>query len=212
MRRIALRANERKQRAIVTRNDRLRSAVRERDHQLEPANPIYGEVIIRTLNYNAQEDLKAGEYPYTMPRYLKDGKIDMTHLLKDFQVFWRENGEIWEERFAYKESAPHLILMAFLQRVVNGGGKIIREMAAARNRLDLCIEYQGVKYPIELKINRNSKTLPDGLRQTAGYMDTLGCLEGWLVVFDTRPGIDWDSKLYLKEETVNGKKVIVVGC
>ncbi len=186
--------------------------IRERDHQLEPANPIYGEVIIRTLNYDAQEDLKAGDYPYTMPRYLKGAKIDMTALLKDFQVFWRENGEIWEERFAYRESAPHLIHMAFLQRVVNGGGRIIREMAAARKRLDLCIDYQGLKYPIELKIDRGNKTLPEGLRQTAGYMDTLGCTEGWLLLFDTRPGVDWDSKLYVKEETADDKKITVIGC
>jgi hypothetical protein len=67
-----------------------------------------------------------GENPYRMPRYLKNGNIDMTCLLEDFQSFWRENSEIWIERYEYKEAAPHLILQAFLQRVVNGGGTIAR--------------------------------------------------------------------------------------
>ncbi|MBI4026212.1 MAG: hypothetical protein HY360_14590 [Verrucomicrobia bacterium] len=36
---------------------------------------------------------------------------------------------MWRERFDYKEAAPHLVLMAFLQRVLNGGNRIVREMA-----------------------------------------------------------------------------------
>ncbi len=56
----------------------------------------------------------------------------MDSLLKAFQQFWRENSEIWEEKYEYKETAPHLILQAFLQRVVNGGGDILREYAGGR--------------------------------------------------------------------------------
>lgn len=186
--------------------------IRERDGHLEPANPIYAEVIVRTLNYNAQEDLKSTLYPYVMPRYLREGKIDMTFLLQDFQAFWRENGAIWGERFDYKEAAPHLILMAFLQRVINGGGRIIREMAAATGRLDLCVEYQGHKYPIELKLNNRSDTLDKGLEQLPRYMDILGCKEGWLVLFDNRTTIDWFEKLHLKSETVGDRRINVVGC
>lgn len=49
------------------------------------------ETIILLLSYNSQEALKMEFYPYNIPRYLKDGKIDMNYLLKDFQEFWREN-------------------------------------------------------------------------------------------------------------------------
>jgi len=147
-----------------------------------------------------------------MPRYLRDGKIDMTLLMQDFQVFWRDNGAIWQERYDYKEAAPHLILMAFLQRIINGGGSITREMAAERKRLDLCVEYLGHKYPIELKLNERPETLNKGLEQLARYMDTLGCTEGWLVLFDRRPDVDWSEKLYLKTETAGDKHITVVGC
>ncbi|MDR2041045.1 MAG: ATP-binding protein, partial [Tannerella sp.] len=129
----------------------------------------------------------------------------------DFQQFWRENSAIWEERYQYKEAAPHLVLMAFLQRVVNGGGRIIREMATGRGRLDLCVEYGGRKYPVEVKLWRGEKTLRDGLGQIRRYMDTCGSAEGWLVLFDRRPGVDWERKIYLKKETFDGKTVTVAG-
>ncbi|MDR0505248.1 MAG: ATP-binding protein [Dysgonamonadaceae bacterium] len=180
--------------------------------QILPANPIYAEVIFRTLNYNVQETLKREDNnQYQALRYLKNGRIDMEFLMSDFQQFWRENSEIWEERFQYKEAAPHLVLMAFLQRVINGGGQIIREAAVGKKRLDLCIVYENQKYPIELKIDRYKNTLADGLKQTAEYAEKFGCAEGCLCIFDRSPEKSWDEKIYMRYETVNGKKITVVG-
>jgi hypothetical protein len=147
-----------------------------------------------------------------MPRYLKDGHIDMDKLMVDFQQFWRENSAIWKKKFDYEEAAPHLVMMAFLQRVVNGGGQINREMAVGNGRIDLCLLYEDHKYPIELKILRGKKTLPEGVEQTAGYMDTYGCTEGWLVIFDRRAKSKWEDKIYMRKETVEGKTITVVGC
>jgi hypothetical protein len=177
-----------------------------------PSNPIYAEVIIRTLSADSQKDLGESIYPRQMPLYLKNGRIDMSMLLRDFQVFWRENSEIWIERYKYKEAAPHLILQAFLQRVVNGGGRINREFAAGYKRLDLCVEFEGQKYPIELKLRRSSKTEENSYSQILDYMDILGVKEGWLILFDRRPDIDWETKIYLKTEKIEGKTITVVGC
>ncbi|GHT21247.1 hypothetical protein AGMMS4957_09750 [Bacteroidia bacterium] len=177
-----------------------------------PSNPIYAEVIIRTLSANSQKDLGESRYDHRMPRYLKDGRIDMTYLMQDFQSFWRENSEIWIERYQYKEAAPQLIMQAFLQRVVNGGGEIIREFAAGYRRIDLCVKYGGQKYPIELKLRRSAQTEENSYSQILDYMDTLGVKEGWLIIFDRRPEIDWDTKIYLKTEKVEGKTVTIVGC
>jgi hypothetical protein len=176
-----------------------------------PANPIYAEVIIRKLSANTQEELKNSKYPYQLPRYLKDGQLDMDFLMRDFQQFWRENSDMWKERYDYKEAAPHLVMMAFLQRVVNGGGQVIREMASGSGRLDICLVYENQKYPIELKIRHGEKYLAEGLEQTARYMDVYGCTEGWLIVFDRRTTVSWDEKIYMAKETVDGKTVTVVG-
>jgi type II secretory pathway predicted ATPase ExeA len=185
--------------------------IRVTKEKTEPANPIYAEVIVRTLNHDMQSELQQHDSTYQMPRYLKDGRIDMDYLMRDFQQFWRENSEIWEERFSYKEVAPHLVLMAFLQRVVNGGGQIIREMAAGRGRLDICLIYEEERYPIELKLWRGEKTLKEGVEQTARYMDTCGCTEGWLTIFDRRPDRKWDDKIYMRKETLGGKTITIVG-
>jgi len=186
--------------------------IRDDRNKTEPANPIYAEVIVRTLSYNSQENLRNGYTQYDLPNYMKDGKIDMEYLLKDFQQFWRENSAIWAERFDYKEAAPHLILQAFLQRVLNGGGIILREMAAETRRLDLCVVFGNRKYPIELKIRNSAKTYSEGLQQLNRYMDTLGCTQGWLVVFDRRKSIAWNKKIFWKESTVNNNKIAIVGC
>ena len=180
--------------------------------RIEPANPIYAEVIVRKLSSNMQGELQNPKYPYQLPRYLNDGRIDMNFLMRDFQQFWHANSDIWMDKFGeYPEAAPHLVMMAFLQRVVNGGGQIIRDMASGKGRLDLCLIYENQKYPIELKIRYGDKYLEEGLAQTARYMDLHCCNEGWMVVFDRRTNVKWEDKLYFKKETVDGKTVAVVG-
>ncbi|MDR0711879.1 MAG: hypothetical protein LBF67_06010, partial [Prevotellaceae bacterium] len=76
---------------------------------------------------------------------------------------------------------------------------------------DICVAYEGQKYPVELKIWRGEKSLQDGLVQTRRYMDVYGSPEGWLAIFDRRDSIKWEDKIYLKKETVDGKTVTVVG-
>jgi Holliday junction resolvase len=181
------------------------------DAKIKPANPIYTEGIIRKLSSLVQRDLQKSKYPYQMSRYLKNGRIDMDYLMRDFQQFWRENSDIWNDKFDYKEAAPHLVMMAFLQRVINGGGQIIRDIASGTGRLDLCLIYENQKYPIELKIHRGNKYLQKGFDQITKYMDVFGCSEGWVLVFDRRSTVKWEDKIYMKKETVNGKTITIVG-
>jgi hypothetical protein len=84
-------------------------------------------------------------------------------------------------------------------------------MAAGTGRLDLCVLYGGSKYPLEVKIRYNEKTEEKGVEQTRRYMEVYGSTEGWLAIFDRRPEIKWDDKLYMKKETAAGKTVTVVG-
>jgi hypothetical protein len=179
---------------------------------LVPSNPIYGEVIIRTLIAGSQMELKKRQFPPAAPAYLVEGKLDMKRLLQDFQQFWRENSEIWVERYQYQEAAPHLILQAFLQQVVITGGRISRELAGGRGSLDLCVHYEGGKYPIELKLRYGEKTYQEGKDQLAGYMDRLNCQEGWLIVFDQRKRPKWENKIFWKTSKLGGKTIHIVGC
>jgi hypothetical protein len=89
---------------------------------------------------------------------------------------------------AYHEIAPHLVLMAFLHRVVNGGGTLEREYAIGRDRMDLCLRYGAVILGIEIKVQRDDgrDQLARGLSQIEGYLSRLGLDSGWLVIFDRR--------------------------
>jgi len=135
----------------------------------------------------------------------------MNGLLQAFQQFWRENSDIWVNKYDYKEAAPHLILQAFLQRIINGGGSIDREYATGRMRMDLCVRYAGNKYPIEIKIWYSDKTRLDGITQLQRYMDTLGESKGWLVIFDRKRPLSWDQKIYWDTLEINHKTIHVVG-
>ena len=186
--------------------------IRDDQGKIEPANPIYAEVIVRTLNVDTQEDLKESAPIYQLPRYMKDNAIDMDYLLSDFQAFWRENSDIWRKKYDYQEAAPQLILQAFLQRILNGGGQIVREMAAASGRADLCVIYQGRKYPIEMKIRYNDRVYDEGVEQILRYMDILGCDKGWLVVFDQRVSLNWEERTFSRKVETDGKTVMTYGC
>lgn len=176
---------------------------------LKPANLIYGEVIIRTLNYRTQFSLESKIQNVWIDA---QGRINMDGLLQGFQQFWRENSAVWAGKYEYKEAAPHLILQAFLQRVINGGGSILREYAAGRERMDLCVVYQNYKYPIELKIKYTNSVVEKGLLQLARYMDTVNEQTGWLVIFDRDETKSWDEKIFWTSESIDGKVIHVVGC
>ncbi|MDR3137815.1 MAG: PD-(D/E)XK nuclease domain-containing protein, partial [Tannerellaceae bacterium] len=175
--------------------------------RLEPGNPIYAEVIARFLSSQPQMALSVENSPAQSSKFIHDGIVDMDLLLLDFRNFWRENSDIWEEKLTYKESAPHLVLFAFLQRVINGGGQIIREMATGKGRVDINVVYQGHNYPIELKICRQREKLDtiiaQGLEQTERYMDSLGSKKAHLLIFDNHDGLSWEQRLWTRTHTTS---------
>ena len=62
-----------------------------------------------------------------------------------------------------------------------------------------------------MKLYRDQFTREDGLEQTARYLDKLDLEHGYLIIFETRPGIPWEEKIRREEEMVNSKWVTVLG-
>jgi len=174
----------------------------------EIANPIYREVIPRVLTYVRQMSIPHNPASYVLP----DGGLDMEKLLRAFQTFWRKDGHLAAEGFHYREAGPHLMLMAFLQRIVNGGGRIEREYGLGRGALDLMVFWKDDIHAIEVKLRRDTETEPEALDQVAGYLEHAGLAEGWLVLFDLRKDLPWSEKLTLRDITHAGKRVRIVGC
>ncbi len=128
-----------------------------------------------------------------VPTWLRaEGGLDADALLEAFLGFWRQHGESLLKSTPYSEATPHLVLMAFLHRVVNGGGRIDREYAAGSGRLDLRVEFRGSVLGIEVKTWKDSDKardpIPSGLTQLEGYLARVGADAGWLVLFDQRKG------------------------
>ena len=175
---------------------------------MEIANPIYQEIIPRELTAITSESL-ADQF-VKRPEYVrKDGSLNMTALLEAFSEFYRDNSSIWLEKFEYKESGPHLLLMAFLQRIINGGGTILREYALGRGRVDLLIQWQKQRIVLELKVKHRKKTLTEGLEQTSKYMDTSSATEGHLLIFDRDPTKTWEQKFNFDQKPINNHLISV---
>ncbi|MBM3741061.1 MAG: ATP-binding protein [Acidobacteria bacterium] len=183
---------------------------------LEVANGIYAEVIPRALNAQMQMNFE----PLQRTEWYLDGsgRLDMSKLLEAFQQFFRENSEAWLNGYEYPEAGPQLLLQAFLQRLVNGGGRIDREYGLGRRRTDLLIQWPypgGVqRVVIELKMVRGSpeRTISEGLQQVEAYMDAVGPSEAHLFLFDRRPGVSWQDRIFRRQaSTAIGRAVTVWG-
>lgn len=181
--------------------------------QLRLANPIYQEIIPRELTYSTQ--LTIAHQPAWYIR--ADGRLDVHKLLSAFQTFFREHSEHWVERFDYKEAGPQLLMQAFLQRIVNRGGRVEREYGLGRMRTDLLVLWPcdgGMqKVVIELKVVYGSLecTIEQGIAQTWAYIDRCGAEEGHLVVFDRDKGKAWEEKIFEREVEYQGSKIKVWG-
>jgi hypothetical protein len=113
--------------------------------------------------------------------------------------------------------------MAFLQRITNGEGRIEREYAAGRGRIDLTIEYREAWNIIEIKLVKEGQSFEavkaQGIEQISRYHNTVkpahGLLEPvrgcYLVIFDRRhkaKELPLSEKLSWNREG----RVTVVGC
>ncbi|MEM7530615.1 MAG: AAA-like domain-containing protein [Chloroflexota bacterium] len=184
------------------------------------ANPIYREIIPRQLTTITEANFES--MIRTAPYIQADGRLDMEKVMTDFQQFYRENAEIWVERFLYKEAGPHLLMQAYLQRIVNGGGMISREYGLGRGRTDLLIywpvnDVDRQRVVLELKVFRGKKPktldkhIQKGLEQTWQYMDRCGTDKGHLVIFDRTPDKSWGKKVFRRVETYQGHDITVWG-
>ncbi len=174
------------------------------------ANPIYQEVIPRVLAY-----VTTASIGYVQPIWLSEqGEFLPNRLLEAFLLFWRQHGEPLFGSTPYPEIAPHLVLMAFLHRVVNGGGTLEREYAIGSGRMDICLRYGKLTLAMELKVWRDGRSDPlkEGLPQLDKYLSGLSLNTGWLVIFDRRSGLPPISDRTTTENVISpsGREIIVI--
>ncbi len=179
--------------------------VRVGTYGLEIANPIYRDIIPRELTTYQQNMLGIDPQWYVKA----DGKLDIQKVLTEYIKFYKRNHELVTKRRTYTEAAHHLLLIAWLQRIVNSGGRVNHEYAVGLGRLDLCIEFADEQFALELKLNRK-EALSEGKEQLANYLHRLSLEQGWLVIFSRAKVSDWDAvgkREWVEEE---GKRIEVI--
>jgi hypothetical protein len=181
------------------------------------ANPIYREIIPRELTAATQILLQQETAWYREP----DGRMNLPKLLRAFQDFYRSHAESDRWFPKYSEAGAQLLLQAWLQKIVNGGGQIEREYALGTKRVDLLARWP---YPrpvqeivLELKVVRGKESpaavLQEGLGQIDNYMQRVSATEGHLILFDQRPDIPWDTKFSEEAATTpSGRSITVWSC
>jgi len=179
--------------------------VRVGTYGLEIANPIYREIIPRELTAYRQNMLGIDPQWYVKA----DGKLDIDKVLETYIEFYKEHSELVTKRRTYTEAAHHLLFMAWLQRIVNGGGQINREYAAGLGRLDLYIEFAGERFAFELKL-KSRKALSKGIDSLVKYLQRLSLESGWLVIFSRKAVDDWDKVGEREWVEEKGKRIEVI--
>ncbi|QFY88669.1 AAA-like domain-containing protein [Magnetovirga frankeli] len=191
----------------------------ERKPQIRISNRIYQEVLPRELTSVLQDTMVQQQSWYLNA----NNSLNMAKLLTAFQQFFREHSDSWSEGFDYREAAPQLLMQAFLQRIINGGGRLTREYGLGRKRTDLFIEWpldpqQGMYGPlqrvvIELKLLRGSldAVIAQGLKQTLDYCQRVGADEAHLVIFNRDPKVAWNEKIWQRKVQHQGWGIGVWG-
>ncbi len=183
------------------------------------ANRIYQEVIPRELIWSEQMMIAHEQKWYLTSQR----RLDMNRLLQAFQQFFRENSEAWIQQSEYKEAGPQLLLQAFLQRIVNGGGRISREYGLGRKRTDLYIEWpvdeqagfhgeiQRIVLELKIRYGALESTLQAGLQQTADYAGHCNADEAHLLIFDRRASVTWTDRIWQRTAHQVGHVITVWG-
>ncbi|MEE6163029.1 ATP-binding protein [Cylindrospermopsis raciborskii] len=177
---------------------------------IQIANPIYREVIPKVL-----ASITIASLTSVYPTWLdSNGNLSPQALLDSFLDFWRQHGEPLFKSTPYPEIAPHIVLMAFLHRVVNGGGTLEREYAIGSGRMDICLRYGEITLGMELKVWREGRPDPlaEGLKQLDKYLSGLNLDTGWLVIFDRRPDLPPISDRTFTEiaQSPDGRMITVI--
>jgi len=169
------------------------------------ANPIYMEIIPRELTRTTQERIRLDDLSYKN----SDGTINFITVMKEFTQFYRENAGAWLGDFSYRDAGPHLLLMAYLQRIINGGGDARREYAVDRKRIDLLVQWKNQRIVIELKILRDKDSRAKGIAQIAQYCELTATHEAHLVLFDRDVGKPANERISHSIETIDSLKIQV---
>jgi hypothetical protein len=114
--------------------------VRQTVSRVEIANPIYGNVISGVLADGLFVSVVDAPAPRSL--VLPDGRLDLPGLLTRFAEFWHRTEDVVRADDPYREVTPHVTLLGYLDRAINGSGFVDREYPVGGRAMDVFVRWQ----------------------------------------------------------------------
>jgi hypothetical protein len=201
---------EGKHRRYSIQNDAVRLGVKygifsAKDRELILANPIYAQVLYENFEKELEEFDVSG---LVAANRVQDasGRLDFRQVLDKFQAFKKAKGAKVSKHRSFREATGQLLLLSYLDLLVNGKGWTFKEPQSGEGRIDVVCCYGRQKEVVELKLWYGARRYAAGLSQLAKYLDREGLDRGYLFVFDRRENVQRDY--IFSEHTVAGKKIL----
>ena len=152
----------------------------EKENQVTISNIIF-ETALLNLIISKQEQAKLFSQP-EKNQFIKNGKVDMKHVLLKFQELMKAEYRTEDEKFI--EQQGRLLFLCFLKPIINGTGFYFVEPETRSNtRMDIVVVYGNEEHIIELKIWHGKQYRKDGIEQLKQYMDSRNTKKGYLLSF-----------------------------
>jgi len=175
-----------------------------KEQQLILANPIYAQALYKHFKEEFEgtglNDLVAGQ---RSPE--RNGHLDFRRVLDKFQAFMKAKGAAVSKHRDFHEATGQLLLLSYLDLLVNGKGWTFKEPQSGEGRIDVVCCYGRQKEVVELKLWYGERRYAAGLSQLAKYLDREGLDHGYLFVFDRRENAKRDYSF--SEHAVARKKI-----
>jgi hypothetical protein len=98
----------------------------------------------------------------------------------------KAKGAAVKKNRSFKEATGQLLLLSYLDLLVNGKGWTFKEVQSGEGRIDVMCCYGQQKEIVELKLWYGERKYEEGLEQLAKYLESESLDHGWLIVFDRR--------------------------
>ncbi|MGH7596391.1 MAG: AAA-like domain-containing protein [bacterium] len=176
----------------------------EQNQQLGLANLIYAQVLYQHF----EKDLR----PLDINDLVVDsrfvdasGHLDFRLVLDKFQAFMKSKGTTVAKHPNFAEATGQLLLLSYLDLLVNGKGWTFKEVQSGEGRIDVMCCYKNQKEVVELKLWYGASGYDKDLEQLVRYLESENLDRGYLVVFDRRDNVQ--KEYSFSEFEANSKKI-----
>jgi hypothetical protein len=165
-------------------------------------NRIYEQVLFASFHRVMASQMLGGDA--TVGVVDAEGRLDFRRVLDKFQAFMKAKGAQIVRSGEFKEATGQLLLLSYLDLLVNGKGWTFKEVQSGEGRIDVVCCYKNQKEIVELKLWYGEQRYDQGLNQLVRYLESESLDHVYLVVFDRR---EVAKEYTFSEHQVEKKKI-----